>query len=74
MKEAIIRTSLDLFYAACYIFLTHAGYDIVDKISDNKPNTVVNIIVWVVAATVLFFLTKKRYDKEVEEGKNEDEV
>ena len=32
------------------------------------------VVAWVVAATIMFFLTKQRYDKEVEEGKKEDEV
>ena len=74
MKEISIRLLLDLFYAACYIFLTHAGYDITDKLQAGKKNVIGYVIVWIVAATIMFFLTKQRYDKEVEEGKKEDEI
>lgn len=74
MKEHLTRLFLDLFYTACYIFLTHAGYDVTDKSQAGKSNMVGYVLAWVVAATIMFFLTKQRYDKEVEEGKNEDEV
>lgn len=73
MKEHLIRLILDLFYAACYIFLTHAGYDITDKLQAGRKNVMGYVVAWVVAATIMFFLTKQRYDKEVEEGKKEDE-
>ena len=74
MREHLIRLLIDLFYTACYIFLTHAGYDITNKLQDGKKNVFGYLIIWVVAATIMFFLTKQRYDKEVEEGKREDEV
>jgi hypothetical protein len=74
MKEHLIRLILDLFYTACYIFLTHAGYDITDKLQSGKKNVVGYVVAWIVAATIMFFLTKQRYDKEVEEGKREDEI
>lgn len=74
MREHLIRLLIDLFYTACYIFLTHAGYDITNKLQDGKKNVFGYLIIWVVAATIMFFLTKQRYDKEVEEGKKEDEI
>lgn len=74
MKEHLIRLFLDLFYAGCYIFLTHAGYDITDKLQAGRKNVMGYVVAWVVAATIMFFLTKQRYDKEVEEGKREDEI
>jgi len=70
MKEHFIRLILDLFYTACYIFLVHAGYDITDKLQASTNNVIGYVIVWIVAATIMFFLTKQRYDKEVEEGKD----
>lgn len=73
MKEAIVRLTLDLFYTACYIFLVHTGYNISDRISSNEKNIFVYTIIWVIASVVMFFLTKQRYDKEVEEGKQNDE-
>jgi hypothetical protein len=72
MKEHLVRLLLDLFYAACYIFLAHAGYDITDKLQAGRKNVTVYVIVWVVAATIMFFLTKQRYDKEVEEGEKDE--
>lgn len=30
------------------------------------------VVAWVVAAVIIFVLTKQRYDKEVEEGKEND--
>jgi uncharacterized membrane protein (GlpM family) len=72
MKEHLIRLILDLFYTACYIFLVHAGYNITDKLQAGRNNIVQHIIAWVVAATIMFFLTKQRYDKEVEEGKGDE--
>lgn len=72
MKEHLIRLIIDLFYTACYIFLTHAGYDITDKLQSGKKNVVGYVVAWVVAAVIIFVLTKQRYDKEVEEGKNDE--
>jgi len=74
MREHLIRLLVDLFYTACYIFLTHTGYNITNSLQDDKKNVFGYLIIWVVAATIMFFLTKQRYDKEVEEGKREDEV
>lgn len=71
MKEHLIRLFLDLFYTACYLYLTHIGYNIIDNNSENKEKITINIIIWVFAAFLLFFLTKQRYDKETEEGKND---
>ena len=72
MKGHLIRLILDLFYTACYIFLTHAGYDITDKLQSGKKNVVGYVVAWVVAAVIIFVLTKQRYNKEVEEGKEND--
>lgn len=72
MKEHLIRLILDLFYTACYIFLTHAGYDITDKLQSGKKNVAGYVVAWIVAAAIIFVLTKQRYDKEVEEGKKND--
>ena len=72
MKEHLVRLLLDLLYAACYIFLAHTGYDITDKLQAGRKNVTVYVIVWVVAATIMFFLTKQRYDKEVEEGEKDE--
>lgn len=72
MKGHLIRLILDLFYTACYIFLTHAGYDITDKLQSGKKNVVGYVVAWVVAAVIIFVLTKQRYDKEVEEGKKDE--
>jgi hypothetical protein len=72
MKEHLVRLILDLFYTACYIFLTHAGYDITDKLQAGKENVAKYVVVWVVSATIMFFLTKQRYDKEAEEGKKDE--
>lgn len=72
MKEHLIRLFLDLFYAACYIFLTHAGYDITDKLQAGRKNVMGYIVAWVVAATIMFFLTKQRYDKEAKEAENDE--
>lgn len=72
MKEHLIRLILDLFYTACYIFLVHSGYNITDKLQADRNNVVHHVVIWVVAATIMFFLTKQRYDKEVEEGKSDE--
>jgi hypothetical protein len=72
MKEHFIRLILDLFYTACYIFLVHAGYDITDKLQASTNNVIGYVIAWIVSATIMFLLTKQRYDKEVEEGKGDE--
>lgn len=72
MKEHLIRLFLDLIYTACYIFLVHSGYDITDKLQDGRKNVMGYVLAWLVAATIMFFLTKQRYDKETEEAKAED--
>jgi|688.fasta_scaffold2236871_2 hypothetical protein len=71
MKEHVVRLTLDLFFTACYIFLVHTGYNITDQLSENKVGAAVYIPIWLLAAIIMFFLTKQRYDKEVEAGKEE---
>jgi hypothetical protein len=71
MKEDILRFVLDIFYTGCYLFLTHTGYNISDKISSKEDINFLYIVAWLIASVVIFLLTKQRYDKEVEEGNEE---
>jgi TRAP-type C4-dicarboxylate transport system permease small subunit len=73
MKEHVTRLVIDLIYTACYLFLAHTGYNITDQLQADKPNAIGYIVIWIMAAMIMFFLTKQRYDKEVEEGANDED-
>jgi hypothetical protein len=68
MKNDIKRMALDLFYTACYIYLAHVGYELVDGLTQTNNDYSIYIVFWVAAASLMFYLTKKRYDEEQAEN------
>ena len=60
--------ALDLFYTACYIYLVHSGYAIVDGLTQTQNDYTFYIVSWVTAASIMFYFTKKRYDEEQAES------
>jgi hypothetical protein len=68
MRETLLRIVFDLFYTMCYIFLLHTGYNITDRFTQNQHVPAPLVIIWILAAVVMFFLTKERYDKEVQQS------
>jgi len=72
MTNHLIRLLLDLIHTAYYICLLHVGYNITDQLIDGKKDVLGYVIIWVLAAAIIFFLTKERYDKETQEGKGDE--
>lgn len=72
MKD-LIRAISDIAHAALFVLATHYGYNLTDLMVNKKYEYIFYYIPWLLGVGVLLYLTKKRYETELKEAKENNE-